>query len=202
MDVRPIERSSVTEVTCPKQYSILAASKIHCTLSPLIQPEPHILSAYWGPTNSFCCSVNVDAVVIGDSTWRWRGHINTTCCNQTCLNFLQWGLKQPSFHLPCALAPFMVGTFRLGGNPARAGGQKGGRAKGHKVGRATGQEVERKRGREDARARGRKCTRARGRDDTRAREWEGTRVRGYKCKRGKGQEGTRVKGQDGKRVQV
>ena len=28
-DIRPYERSLVTEVTCPKQYSILAASKIH-----------------------------------------------------------------------------------------------------------------------------------------------------------------------------
>ena len=28
-DVRPYERSPVTEVTCPKQYQVLAASKTH-----------------------------------------------------------------------------------------------------------------------------------------------------------------------------
>ena len=43
MDVRAIERSSVTEVICPKQYTILAVPKIHHTLSPLIAPDLTII---------------------------------------------------------------------------------------------------------------------------------------------------------------
>ena len=35
----------------------------------------------------------------GGFTWRWFGHLNSTCCNQTCLNLLQldviW-IKKPS----------------------------------------------------------------------------------------------------------
>ena len=42
MDVRPIYRSSVTDVHLGKQYTVLAAPKAHHTLSPLIPLEPHI----------------------------------------------------------------------------------------------------------------------------------------------------------------
>ena len=67
----------------------------------------------WGPTNAICHSVDVDRV--GGSTWRWWGHLKTTFCNQTCLNFLYSelvGTQKPSFPLPLhpALIPLLVTT--------------------------------------------------------------------------------------------
>ena len=44
----------------------------------------------------------------------WWGHLNTTYCNQTCLNFLHSevvGTQNPSFQLPLypAVMPWVVG---------------------------------------------------------------------------------------------
>ena len=39
----------------------------------------------------------------GESTCRWWGHLNTTLCNQSCLNFLwssMMGTQKPSLHCP------------------------------------------------------------------------------------------------------
>ena len=51
----------------------------------------------------------------GDSTWRWWGHLNTTCSNWTCLNFLLWevvGRQKPSLCCLCSpslpFAPFTL----------------------------------------------------------------------------------------------
>ena len=44
----------------------------------------------------------------GDSTWRWWGHLNTTCRNWTCLNFLHWevmGIWKPNLDCPHTPAP-------------------------------------------------------------------------------------------------
>ena len=43
----------------------------------------------------------------GDSTCRWWGHLNPTCCSQACLNFLYSkvvGTQKPSFQLPCIIS--------------------------------------------------------------------------------------------------
>ena len=55
------------------------------------------------------------------STWRWWGHLDTTCCNQTCLNFLHSevvGTQKPSFQLllhSSALVPLRPHTLGGGG---------------------------------------------------------------------------------------
>ena len=59
-----------------------------------------------------------------DSTWRWRGHLNTTCCNWSCFNFL-WsrvvGIQKPSLdcpHTPCiSCTPHMPYTSCTPHNP-------------------------------------------------------------------------------------
>ena len=67
----------------------------------------------------------------GDSTWRWWGHLSTSCWNWTCLNFLHWevvGILKPSLDYPHTLAPLTEGEWvwgQKGCKDARAQGVQG-----------------------------------------------------------------------------
>ena len=79
-----------------------------------------ILGTWLGPTYVFLlfCECRWDS----DSIRRWWGHLNTTSCNQTYLNFLHSevvGTQKPSFHLPshphvlCTSCPHTLPTLCL-----------------------------------------------------------------------------------------
>ena len=107
----------------------------------------------------------------GGSTWRWWGHLNTRCCNQTWL---------PSH--PCTIMPFMVGTIRLSGtgkpswylvivtSGERVQGWEGTKMKGQEGARVGGHKAERVQGQEGTRLRGHKVKGCKGR---KVRGWEG-----------------------------
>ena len=129
----------------------------------------------------------------GDCTCIWWGHLNTTCHNRICLNFLHWetvGNEKlvkttphalapcPHTHMPCPHAlPSCPHTLPL----CPAAVLLWPHALPSRVQRCKG---ERTQGWEGARARGCKGERAQGQ--------EGTRVRGCKGERAQGREGAKL----------
>ena len=74
----------------------------------MLMPPPHLSGWFWLLPQNFVPVVRTHECHLlfcecrwgGSSTSRWWTHLNTTCCNWTCLNFVHWevvGIQKPSF---------------------------------------------------------------------------------------------------------